>query len=304
MWTSQQFFRQLLDNLYDGVYFVDRDRVVSYWNRGAERLSGFAASEVVGHSCRDNLLVHVDNQGNQLCFQGCPLAATIEDGQERQAEVFMHHKAGHRVPVQVRVTPIRNPAGAITGAVEIFSDNSAADQARLRAEELEKMAFMDGLTGVANRRFLELTLRSRLEEQRRYGWPVGLLFLDVDHFKSFNDRHGHEVGDQVLKMVATTMTSCSRTFDTVGRWGGEEFIAIIANVDSAQLRTVAERYRQLIEHSGLELAGQLLKVTVSIGAALATGDETSAKLLERADALMYRSKQSGRNRVSVEGMET
>lgn len=303
MWTSQQFFRQLLDNLYDGVYFVDRDRIVNYWNKGAERLSGFAAGEVIGHSCKDNLLVHVDDQGNHLCIEGCPLAATIEDGQERQAAVFMHHKDGHRVPVQVRVTPIRNSQGAITGAVEIFSDNSAVDQARQRAAELEKMAFMDGLTGVANRRFLEITLGSRLEEQRRYGWPVGLLFLDVDHFKSFNDRHGHEVGDQVLKMVATTMSSCSRTFDTVGRWGGEEFIAIITNVDSAQLRTVAERYRQLIEYSGLAIADSVLKVTVSIGAALATADDTSEGLLERADALMYQSKQSGRNCVSVEGME-
>jgi len=298
MWNSQQFFRQLLDNLYDGVYFVDRDRVVNYWNKGAERLSGFAAEEVVGHSCRDNLLVHVDDRGNQLCFQGCPLAATIKDGQERQAAVFMHHKAGHRVPVQVRVTPIRNEDGFITGAVEIFSDNTAEVDARQRAEELETMAFLDALTGIANRRFLEITLRSRLEEQRRYGWPFGLLFLDVDHFKSFNDRYGHDVGDQVLKMVAKTMTSCSRAFDVVGRWGGEEFIAIIANVEREQLLAVAERYRQMIEHSGLELEGRTLQVTVSVGAAGAFADDSSEQLLERADALMYRSKQNGRNRVT------
>ncbi len=298
MWNSQQFFRELLDNLYDGVYFVDRDRVVNYWNKGAERLSGFATGEVVGHSCKDNLLVHVDDQGNQLCLDGCPLVATMEDGQERQAAVFMHHKAGHRVPVQVRVAPIRDEHGSITGAVEIFSDNTAEVDARQRAEELETMAFLDPLTAVANRRFLEITLRSRLEELRRYGWPFGLLFLDVDHFKSFNDRYGHDVGDQVLKMVAKTMTSCSRAFDVVGRWGGEEFIAIIANVGRKELLTVAERYRQMIEHSGLELAGQTLQVTVSVGAAGANADDTCEQLLERADTLMYRSKQSGRNRVS------
>lgn len=297
---NPEFFRQLLDNLYDGVYFVDRNRVISYWNKAAEQISGFSAGEMIGHSCMGNLLVHVDEAGRMLCREGCPLSAAMEDGQPRQASVYMHHRAGHRMPVQVRVAPIRDDAGAIVGAVEIFSDNTAAEEIRQRASELERLAYIDPLTGIANRRFLETALHARLEEQRRYGWPFGLLFIDIDHFKSFNDRYGHEIGDQVLKMVAATMTRCSRSFDTVGRWGGEEFAAIIANVRQEQLQSVAERHRRMIEQSGLPAAEKTLQVTVSIGAALSRPGDTGETLLKRADALMYQSKQNGRNRVTGE----
>ncbi|HEY6837725.1 MAG TPA: PAS domain S-box protein, partial [Geobacteraceae bacterium] len=124
MWRSQLFFRKLLDNLYDGVYFVDRDRLITYWNKGAERISGYTAEEVMGKSCKDSLLVHMDDKGTILCLAGCPLAATMEDRKERRAEVYLHHKDGHRVPVVVRVAPIPDRAGKIIGAVEIFSENS------------------------------------------------------------------------------------------------------------------------------------------------------------------------------------
>ncbi|AMV73424.1 sensor domain-containing diguanylate cyclase [Desulfuromonas carbonis] len=302
MQDHHPFFRQLLDNLYDGVYFVDRDRIITYWNRGAERLSGYSADLVLGKSCRDNLLVHMDDNGKLLCLDGCPLAATMADGNERQAEVFMHHADGQRVPVLVRVSPIHDEAGAIVGAVEIFSDNSSQNAARQQIEELQELAFLDPLTALANRRFLEITLHSRLEEQRRYGWPFGVLFFDIDHFKSFNDSYGHETGDAVLKMTAKTLAGCARSFDVVGRWGGEEFVAVLANVDRTSLQRIAERYRSMIEQSGLPTAMEVLRVTVSVGAALAVPGDTVESVLERADALMYQSKQNGRNRVTLEGV--
>jgi len=227
MWYDEAFFRQLLDNLYDGVYFVDHNRVITYWNKGAERLSGFTAAEVIGRGCRDNILVHVDTQGCQLCLEGCPLGSTMADGKERQSEVFMNHKAGHRVPVKVSASPIRNADGVIIGAVEIFRDNSTRTSDQQLIEDLQNMAFLDPLTGLANRRFLQNALQRQLEELHRYGWPFGVLFFDVDHFKLFNDEHGHEVGDAVLKMVSKTMANCSRSFDTVGRWGGRNLSPLL-----------------------------------------------------------------------------
>jgi diguanylate cyclase (GGDEF)-like protein/PAS domain S-box-containing protein len=300
MWHDEAFFRQLLDNLYDGVYFVDQNRVITYWNKGAERLSGYSAAEVIGRGCRDNILVHVDARGCQLCIDGCPLGSTMIDGKERQSEIYMHHKDGHRVPVKVSASPIRNASGSIIGAVEIFSDNTTRTADQQRIEDLQNMAFLDPLTALPNRRFLENALHRQLEELHRYGWPFGVLFFDIDHFKLFNDQHGHEVGDAVLKMVARTMANCSRSFDTVGRWGGEEFVAIIANVDAQKILQIADRYRHMIEQSGLVVDAGLLQVTVSIGAACAAPADTVDSLLERADALMYQSKRDGRNRVTGE----
>src|SRR5215510_10153028 len=123
--AEQDFYKNIIDNLYDGVYFVDRDRVINYWNKGAERITGYSAEQTIGRACRDNLLNHVTANGVQLCQDHCPLAAVMQDGKEREAEVFLHHANGHRVPIVVRATAMRDSEGNIIGAVESFSNNSS-----------------------------------------------------------------------------------------------------------------------------------------------------------------------------------
>ncbi len=301
MRDKDDFYRAVLDNLYDGVYSVDQNGRITYWNRGAERISGFGRSEVTGKKCSDNLLIHVDQEGNALCTGGsCPLKKTIGDGAPREAEIYLHHKEGHRVPVSVRIVPMRDADGRIIGAVETFSDNSAKVAALQRIKELEKMAYVDPLTGLANRRYTQISLRARLEEVRRYGWPLGVLLTDIDHFKKVNDKYGHDVGDKVLKMVAQTLRKASRTFDLVGRWGGEEFLSLAPNLNGDELSSLADRFRMLVEQSSLPAGSHIVRVTVSLGATLARSNDTVVALLERADRLMYQSKNSGRNRVSVD----
>ncbi|MHB1048425.1 MAG: PAS domain S-box protein, partial [Thermoanaerobaculia bacterium] len=162
MEIPESFYRKLLDSLTDGVYFVDRDRRITSWNHGAERITGYAADEVVGSYCWNNLLRHVDAEGHELCQNGCPLAATVSDGADRDAEVALLHKGGHRVPVKVRSAAIRDTSGEIIGAVETFQDETEHHETRQRAEELRRLAFLDPLTGVGNRRWAEAELAARL----------------------------------------------------------------------------------------------------------------------------------------------
>jgi diguanylate cyclase (GGDEF)-like protein/PAS domain S-box-containing protein len=293
------FYKTLLDNLYDGVYFVDRDRTITYWSKGAERITGYTAPEVLGKSCYDNILLHVDKDGNSICTEICPLVNTVNDGRVRDADVYLHHKDGHRVPITMHVAPIHDDHGAIIGGVEIFTDNTPAVIALNRLEELERLAYVDELTGLANRRYAEITLRSRLEELQRYGWRFGVLFIDIDHFKDINDRFGHDRGDEVLKMVAKTLQNSVRTFDVVSRWGGEEYVVVIANVEGNELTTTANRCRLLVERSSIPLVPSL-HVTISVGATPARTDDTIDSLIKRVDMLMYKSKQAGRNRSTVE----
>ncbi len=124
MRLNKKFFRILLNQLSDGVFSVDRDRTILYWNRGAERLTGCLAKEMIGKKCSDNLLDHIDGQGVNLCEGKCPMLQTLSDGREREAELYLKHRAGHRVPVLVRVMAIRDSQDRITGAVQIFRDNS------------------------------------------------------------------------------------------------------------------------------------------------------------------------------------
>jgi diguanylate cyclase (GGDEF)-like protein/PAS domain S-box-containing protein len=299
MAKNNNLYRTILDNLYDGVYFVDRERKITYWNKGAERITGYSAAEVVGRRCSDNILMHVDSQGTLLCRDLCPLAATMLDSSERTADVYLQHKDGHRVSINVRINPLRNEQGEITGGVEIFTDNSQKLSAIARMEAFEKLAYLDPLTGTANRRFAEITLHARYEEFKRYGWPFGLIFIDIDGFKTINDEHGHAAGDEVLKMVAKTLMNSARSFDVVARWGGDEFIAVIANVEGKQLVATANRFRTLVEQSS-RVSGPVQQVTVSIGATLARTDDSEEALLERADRLMYASKSAGKNRVTAD----
>ncbi len=301
MVIESDFFRRVLDGLLDGVYFMDRDRIVRYWNRGAERITGFDKNEVIGRACRDNVLKHVDEAGQSLCLaEYCPAFNTIQDGEEREAQMYLHHKDGYRVPVLVRVYPIRDQSGGITGAVEIFSDNRRMEEMAARIEELEKLALLDPLTRISNRRFAEIQLESSLSRMARYGLSFSVFFLDIDHFKRVNDTYGHQIGDKVLQMVAGALLHNLRASDVASRWGGEEFLAIVLNLERQEVGLLGRKLLSLVEQSFLDTQTGPLSVTVSMGAAFARKNDSSESLVARADHLMYESKRKGRNTVTTE----
>jgi diguanylate cyclase (GGDEF)-like protein/PAS domain S-box-containing protein len=297
---DDRFYREILDNLHDGVYFVDRDRVVTYWNRGAARISGYEADEMLGHRCSDHLLNHVTADGEPLCQNGCPLAACMTDGVPREAEVFLHHADGHRIPVLVRGAALRDSEGTIIGAVETFSGNADVWAVREEVRELRRRTQHDALTGAASRAYMEGRLRAVVAEHE-IGEPAGgVIFADVDHFKRANDTYGHEVGDRVLQMMASTLQANVRRGDAVGRWGGEEFVVLVGDTSAeGELAKLADKLRALVAASRLDLDERSLSVTVSMGATLLRAGDSPSTLVRRADALMYESKAAGRDRVSV-----
>src|SRR5581483_10734992 len=201
------FYRGVLDQISDGVYFVDRHRRILFWSEGAQRLTGYTGEDVTGHFCQDEILCHVDYSGKRICREGCPLLACMRDGNPREARVFLHHKQGRRLPVLVKVQPLRGSDGKIVGAVEIFSDDSAQAETLRRTEELRKMALLDHLTQLPNRRFLEVSLESAMHGFQSMGMQFGLLVFDLDRFKEVNDRFGHAVGDRVLQETGKTLVA-------------------------------------------------------------------------------------------------
>ncbi|WP_147820096.1 sensor domain-containing diguanylate cyclase [Salidesulfovibrio onnuriiensis] len=297
----QDFYKEVLDSLTEGVYFVDLDRKVTYWNKAAERLSGYAAEEIMGKSCADNYLRHVDEDGNQLCLQGCPLAATMNDGEVREASVYMHHKFGHRVPVFVRASPMRDELGNIVGAVEVFVDNSKHLVILEEMEKLRKEVLTDKLTGIGNRRYAEISSDRLDASMKESGIPFGVVFADIDHFKKVNDLWGHHVGDMVIAMVARTLTASLRPLDVACRWGGEEFVVLIPNTTPEGLAIVAERLRMLVAQSWVEHEGQRVEVTASFGGAASGKGELAAAVIARADKQLYLSKEAGRNCIYING---
>jgi diguanylate cyclase (GGDEF)-like protein/PAS domain S-box-containing protein len=297
---DDEFLRTTVETLTDGVYFVAPDREIKYWNQGAERITGYRAGDVVGHHCFENILDHVDAEGNSLCMTDCPLAATIKDGRPREATLWLRHADGHRKPVRTRTAPVRGSDGEIIGAVEVFSDDTAVLRAVEDADRARHDALTDDLTGLPNRRLFDAALSGRLENLSRYGWQFGLLIVDIDHFKGVNDSHGHAFGDAVLVCVAQTLHGAVRAGDVLARWGGEEFTVLVESSDDARLIETAERLRALVARSETRLDGVRQRVHVSVGGALARPGDSAEALFARADAALYRAKHSGRNRIEID----
>ena len=295
---DKKFYQDLLDRMSDGVYFVNVDRRITYWNSGAERITGYSANDVLGHSCGEGILRHVDGAGRQLCQHGCPLLAVMEDGQPREAHVYLHHKDGQRVPVTVRGQALRDPDEQIVGSVEVFSNREVNPYAGKRQNRRDDS--LDSVTGLATRRFGELHLKTLMQAVSELTTTLGVLFVDADHFKDVNDTFGHQSGDAVLRMVSQSLVNGLRRGDIPVRWGGEEFLALLPGIDEAGLAATAERVRMLVENSWIQKGETQVRVTVSVGATMAVPTESADDLVDRADGLMYASKRGGRNHVTTD----
>jgi diguanylate cyclase (GGDEF)-like protein len=164
--------------------------------------------------------------------------------------------------------------------------------------DLVLLARVDRLTGLPNRRHVEEQLTRLIHGSHRHAQPLGLLMIDVDHFKAVNDSHGHAAGDEVLRVLAAQMASSLRGEDILGRWGGEEFLALLPNTAPEAAMAVAERLRCAVSGASIKLAdGRSIAVTVSIGCASTTTGAPADELLAIADQALYRAKKLGRNRV-------
>jgi diguanylate cyclase (GGDEF)-like protein len=194
------------------------------------------------------------------------------------------------------------PARDTEQRLHAMTDRVGPALANLRLRDaLREMALRDGLTGLYNRRYLEDALNRELHRAGRSGKPVAVLMIDVDNFKRFNDKYGHDAGDFVLSALARAITKAIRPADIACRYGGEEFAVVLAEADLKSTRERAEQLRAAIRDTNLTHLGQTLPgPTASFGIAVSPADGTTpAELLKAADLALYRAKNEGRDRVCV-----
>lgn len=295
---NEKLYLEIINNLCDGVYFVDLERRITFWNKAAEDITGYKKEEIIGQCCQSNLLNHIDKDGRQLCLFGCPLYATMIDGHQRKDTVFLRHKDGNRIPVFVNIFPIKGNDGELVGAIEIFTPNSPVVYDDNLIEKLSNLAMSDQLTELANRRKIESYLEYQFHEKKRFDIKFCVLFLDIDNFSKFNNTYGHELGDEVLKAISKSIMRTIRKTDIFGRWGGEEFVGVFEIKNDYDATLVAEKVRMLISKSEIPYNNENISVTASIGVTLARDDDTIDSVIKRADSLMYESKKNGKNRVT------
>jgi diguanylate cyclase len=186
--------------------------------------------------------------------------------------------------------------------IELARSQSVLSEQQDQIEDLRTAVRIDGLTQIGNRAYFDEKLLEMISLRKRYGDPFTLLMIDVDHFKTANDTYGHQAGDRILKGVSMKLKASLRGSDFLARFGGDEFAVILFKSDIASATEVAWKLSKEVGASHFILDDVSLSVTLSIGVAAASGDDTSESLLKRADAALYRTKTGGRNGVSADGI--
>ncbi|MCI5075702.1 GGDEF domain-containing protein [Oricola sp.] len=173
-----------------------------------------------------------------------------------------------------------------------------AESMEMKSQTFQRAALTDPMTGLQNRRYFDDALAQYMEEFSRIERPLGIMILDIDKFKSINDTHGHDIGDEVIKGLADTIRDYTRHHDITARMGGEEFAIVAPNVALPELEKMANRLRLAVSSLVFNLGNNVrLKITISVGIAVWDGKETGGTLYKRADENLYAAKRGGRNRV-------
>ncbi|WP_246272893.1 GGDEF domain-containing protein [Oricola thermophila] len=182
-------------------------------------------------------------------------------------------------------------------AREYLSLRQLTESLTMKSATFQQAALTDPMTGLQNRRYFDDALAQYMEEFSRIERPLGIMIVDIDHFKSINDTYGHDVGDEVIKGLANTIREYTRYHDIAARIGGEEFAVVAPNVDVENLDKMANRLRLAVSDLVFNIGNVRLRITVSIGIAIWDGKEPASSLYKRADTSLYNAKRSGRNRV-------
>ena len=276
-----------------GVLMLDTDGTVLEWNPSIGRLFGKPEGQGAGEPLLD-WIAHAEVLAGVPSFS--ELRAAVQSQGDVQSLLPWRHADGQRLWGDCVIMPLVESDGGVSGYVAVVRD---VTEDHLRQQQLISEARHDPLTGVCNRRGLELQALKLVEPDPLSATRPGWIMIDIDHFKLVNDRHGHDGGDSVLKAVAGALQAMARGNDVLARFGGEEFVLLLPAITEEPAFGVAERLRQRVQALRVDIDGGTARVTASFGVALQAPGELWTRALERADAALYRAKSAGRNQVRL-----
>lgn len=289
-----QFRESIIDNANIWINVLDAQARVTVWNKAAEQISGYRRDEVIGGDGIWALLYPDEDYRNDIARR---VKSILEDGLEVEGfETRMRCRDGGHKIISWNQRRFFSESGEI-GSIAIGQD--VTERKRLQ-QELERMAVHDPLTGLCNRREFEALASAHFADCVAQGRPFSMLWIDIDGFKSVNDRFGHQVGDDVLRGVAGVLRDAVDEHGIAARYGGDELVVALPGCTASEARATGEAVRRRVQGAGLleACAEEGGVVTVSVGAAEGDGHVADlAALASAADKAMYRAKTSGRNRV-------
>jgi two-component system, cell cycle response regulator len=290
-----QLCTAVVEKAEDGVVIIDDAHNIIHYNAGAEHIFGYTIREVLGKHL-DMLIPERFHLQHDLHIREFSTNAHAARGMgDRARQIYGRRKDGSEFVCSISIIKVgTGNEQCFAAIVRDISENKKTE------EELLRLAATDPLTGAYNRReFTSLADREALRAQR-YHHPLTILMLDIDHFKKLNDTYGHAAGDKALQRFTTLCCNALRNVDIFGRWGGEEFVALLPETPADGAAIIAERLRKMVSDTVVNFNDHKVTFSVSIGVAQYRDGETTIDLpLSRADAAVYDAKKAGRNRISV-----
>lgn len=302
----------MLQTIDVGLVVLDRDYRVQMWNSFMENHSGLTPAHVMGHNLFD-LFGEIPEawfkRKLDMVFELNTRSFTTWEQRPYLLRFRTYRpisSPAEHMYQNVTLIPVGSADGRIRHVGVIIYDVTDTALGKLELEsanvQLAQLSRTDRLTGLNNRGYWEECLQQEFARFQRSKAPCSLIMFDIDHFKPVNDTHGHQAGDEVIRVTAASLLNTVRTTDIAGRYGGEEFAVILTDTDAASARYVAERLRKKIEALTVEYEGRAIDYTISLGVAeLTPGLASHQAWLEQADQALYRAKEGGRNRVVVHG---
>jgi PAS domain S-box-containing protein len=251
----------VLNSIFDGVYVVDRDRRIIFWNKGAEEITGYRSEEVMGSRCSDDILNHIDENGILLCRSACPLVETLRTGKEIRAKVYPFHKDGRRFPVQTHIAPIRNDNGEIVAAIEVFRDISREEEFRILQEKFKELV-RKYLSTATFEEVMDQLQGSRGKARTK---DLTVLYLDVVGFTSFSERHSPE---ETAKMLNDLFGICEvitkECHGDIDKFIGDAVMAVFIDANDAVLAAI-KVLEALSEFNKVRVKEDHEKIQIRIG---------------------------------------
>lgn len=290
------FEAKLIDNMHDGVVFVDSLATIKLWNTGAERLTGVSGHAACGRTLLPSLLDMRNTRDVRIPNEECPVAHAISTGIQWLGRVNIMGRQGHSVSADLHIIPVRTSDGAIHGATVLLHDVSSEASLEEKCQALHVQVTKDPMTQVANRAEFDRMLNNFVAAHLESNLPCSLIMCDIDNFKLINDTFGHQAGDEAIMMFASLLKSMCRSGDLVARYGGEEFAMLCADCTNAAAARKAEAIRQGLAEITHECIGNR-SFTASFGVTELQVGDTPETMLRRADRALMQAKDQGRNRV-------
>jgi diguanylate cyclase (GGDEF)-like protein/PAS domain S-box-containing protein len=299
LFDDPETLRSVLENLPTGVSLMGRDGKISFWNHGAERITGHLRQDVVGHLCREDFLGNPDGNEEEVSGAEAALEAVLRDGKAADSQVSFRHKSGYLVPVRLRASAIRDAHGTIIGVAECFDEILNMADWDTRHNKLAEYGCLDEATGVLTHKMTESRLHDCLASYASLPVPFCIVCISFDHLEDVKARYGVGAIAAVLRVSGQTLETSLRPTDHLGRWQENEFLAIVAECKRDEIDRVCERLRKTMSRAKIMWWGDSLPVTISMGATQVQSEDTAPEMMRRAEGALFESIAQGGNRTVV-----